>query len=68
MLHMALGLQTMANWHFERGEMAKSLETAEGPMALCRELGFLTFLAHSMILRANALSWLDSPANAIPLL
>jgi class 3 adenylate cyclase/predicted ATPase len=65
---MAWGLQAMAIAYLWRGAMTEALNTAEALITLSREQNFATWLAHGMLWRAVALSWLDSPAKAIPLL
>ena len=65
---MAWGFQNMTFAYLRRGAFAEALEKAEAWIALCKEQGFTQWLAHGMIARAAALSWLDSPAKAIPLL
>jgi predicted ATPase len=65
---MAWGLQGVAMMYLLRGAVAEALETAEALITLCREQGFPHWLAQGMIIRAAALSWLDSPGTAIPLL
>ena len=65
---MAWGLQAMATSYLSRGMMSEALETADALVTLSREQRFATWLAHGMLFRAAALSWIGSPAKAIPLL
>jgi class 3 adenylate cyclase/tetratricopeptide (TPR) repeat protein len=65
---MAWGLQGVAGMYLRRGAMAEALERADALITLSREQGFSHWLAQGMIFRAAALSWLDSPGTAIPLL
>jgi tetratricopeptide (TPR) repeat protein len=65
---MAWGLQAMALAYLSRGMMSEALRTADALVTLSREQRFATWLAHGMVWRAAALSWLDSPSKAIPLL
>jgi tetratricopeptide (TPR) repeat protein len=65
---MAWGLQAMTNAYLRRGAMKEALETADALVNLSKEQGFAQWLAHGMVFRATALSWLESPARAIPLL
>jgi len=58
----------MAVAYLSRGMMSEAWRTADALVALSREQRFATWLAHGMLFRATALSWLDSPAKAIPLL
>jgi class 3 adenylate cyclase/tetratricopeptide (TPR) repeat protein len=64
----AWGLQAMALAYLSRGMMSEALGTADALITLSREQRFATWFAHGMLLRAAALSWLDSPAKAIPML
>jgi tetratricopeptide (TPR) repeat protein len=66
--NMAWGLLAMASAHLGRGAMTEALQAADALITLSREQGFATWLAHGMICRAAALSWLDAPTKAIPLL
>jgi predicted ATPase len=63
----AWGLDTMAWAYLSHGRMSEALQTADALITLSREQRFATWLAHGMLQRAAALSWLDSPAKAIPL-
>ncbi|MBI3455716.1 MAG: AAA family ATPase [Candidatus Rokubacteria bacterium] len=65
---MAWALQTIAIDQLRRGAMPEALETAEALVTLSREQGFALWLAHGMLFRGAALSWLRPPAEAIPLL
>jgi predicted ATPase len=65
---MAWGLMAMAFAHLWRGAMTEVLEAADALITLSREQDFATWLAFGKICRAAALSWVDSPAKAIPLL
>ena len=58
----------MAMAHLRCGAIAEALRAADALIALSREQGFATWLAHGMICRAAALSWVEPPAKAIPLL
>jgi predicted ATPase len=48
--------------------LSEALQTADALITLSREQRFATWLAHGMLFRAAAVSWLDSPVKAIPLL
>jgi tetratricopeptide (TPR) repeat protein len=65
---MGWGLQAMAILYLSRGAFSEALATADALVALSREQGFAQLLAHGMIFRAAAVSWIEKPENAIPLL
>jgi predicted ATPase len=58
----------MAIHYLLRGAITEALQAADALITLSREQGFAQLLAHGMLWRAAALSWLDLPAKAIPLL
>jgi class 3 adenylate cyclase/predicted ATPase len=65
---MGWGLQGLALLYLSRGAFSEALATADALVALSREQGFAQLLAHGMIFRAAAVSWLEEPTKAIPLL
>jgi hypothetical protein len=65
---MASGLQVMTMAYLYCSTMSEALETAYALITLSKAQRFATWLSHAMLFRAAVLSWLDSPANAIPLL